>query len=59
MQLKKQSYKAMIWATPSSVGKPVTVIAENLDDARLKLEAEFGEGTVFNLHNELDASAPR
>jgi phage gp46-like protein len=59
MQPKQQTYKAMIWATPSSVGKRVTVIAESLDDARLKLEREYGEGTVFDLHNEIDASTPR
>jgi hypothetical protein len=26
---------------------------------RKKLEAEHGEGTVFNLHNEDDAKKPR
>jgi hypothetical protein len=49
----------MIWETPSSVGRRVTVIAESLDDARLKLEVEFGEGRVFDLHNEIDASMSR
>jgi len=49
----------MIWETPSSVGKQVTVIAESLDDARLKLEGQYGEGSVFDLHNENEASAPR
>jgi hypothetical protein len=29
------------------------------NDARLKLEEEYGEGTVFDLHNEIDASMPR
>jgi hypothetical protein len=43
----------MIWKTPSSLGKRVTVIAKSLEEARLKLEKEFGEGTVFNLHNEI------
>jgi len=49
----------MIWETPTSVGKRVTVVAESLDDALLKFEEEFGKGKVFNLHNEIDASMPR
>lgn len=59
MHPRQETYKAMIWETPSSVGKRVTVIAESLDDARLKLEGEHGEGTVFDLHNENEASTPR
>jgi hypothetical protein len=59
MQLEQKSYRAMIWETPSSIGKRVTVIAKSLDDARLKLEAEYGEGAAFDLHNERDASTPR
>ena len=49
----------MIWETPSSIGKPLTVKAESLDDARRKLEEQFGNGTVFDLHSEIDASMPR
>jgi len=30
-----------------------------LDDARRKLEEEFGRGTVSDLHGEIDASMPR
>lgn len=52
-------YKAIIWETSSSVGKGVDVIAESLDAARMKLEGEYGEGTVFDLHSEIDASTPR
>lgn len=59
MQYKQRTYKAMIWETPSSIGKRVTVTAESLDDARRKLEEEFGKGTVFDLHSEIDASMPR
>lgn len=49
----------MNWETPSSIGKRITVTAESLDDARRKLEEEFGRGTVFDLHNEIDASMLR
>lgn len=59
MHPRQQTYKAMIWETPSSVSKRVTVIAESLDNARLKLEEQYGKGSVFNLHNENEASAPR
>lgn len=59
MQPKHQNYKAVIWDTTSSVGKRVTVIAESLDDARMKLEGEYGEGSVFDLHSDIAASTPR
>lgn len=49
----------MIWETPQSIGKRVTVTAESLDDARRKLEEEFGKGTAFDLHSAIDASMPR
>jgi hypothetical protein len=55
-----REYKAMI----SEVGSDkwtarTTVLAESPEEAREKLEAEYGEGTVFYLHNEEDASRPR
>jgi hypothetical protein len=59
MQPSQKTYIAVIWEPPTSVGKRVTVVAESLDDALLKLEEEFGKGKVFNLHNEIDASMPR
>lgn len=59
MQPGRQTYKAIIWETPSSVGKRVAVIAESINAARMKLEAEYGEGTVFDLHSEIDVSTPR
>jgi hypothetical protein len=59
MQPKQRTYKAMIWETPSSIGKRVTVTAESLDNARRKLEEEFGKGAVFDLHSEVDASMPK
>jgi len=59
MQAKQQTYKAMIWETPSSVGKRVAVMAESLEDARQKLQENYGESSVFDLHNEINASTPR
>jgi hypothetical protein len=53
-------YTAMIWVDdPKEPGQRVSALAENLDDARTQLEAKYGEGHVFNLRNEEDASRPR
>lgn len=53
-------YEAIIWVRDSNrPGQHVTVRAENLKAARKKLEAEYGEGNIFNLHNEEDAARPR
>jgi hypothetical protein len=55
-----KTYKAMIWDNdPPKPGRRVTVLAESLDDAKKQLEAKYGEGCVFNLHNEEDANRPR
>jgi ribosomal protein L31E len=53
-------YKAIIWKRDSDKpGERVTVDAENLKEAKEKLESQYGEGTVFDLHNEEDAARPR
>jgi hypothetical protein len=53
-------YQAMIWVPdPSFPGRRVSVVAENLEEARKMLEAEYGQGNVFSLHNEEDAARPR
>lgn len=53
-------YKAMVWASgPGTTGTRVTVEAENLVEAQQKLEAQYGEGNVYDLHNEQEASVPR
>jgi hypothetical protein len=50
----------MIWIRDSGgPGQRVSVLAENLKEAKEKLEAEYGEGNVFDLHNEEDAARPR
>jgi hypothetical protein len=53
-------YRAMIWVRDSDrPGQRVSVLAKNLKDARKKLEAEYGEGNVFDLHNEANAAQSR
>lgn len=53
-------YHAMIWTGDSSIpGQRVTVLAENLREAKKKLEQLHGEGNVYDLHNEEDAARPR
>ncbi len=53
-------YRAMIWVSGSDrPGQRVSVLAESLGEAKKKLEAEYGEGSVFDLHNEEDAARPR
>ena len=54
------TYSAIIWDDdPNKSGRRVSVVAENLQDAKERLQAEYGEGHVFNLHSEEDASRPR
>jgi hypothetical protein len=53
-------YRATIWIRDSDrPGRRVSVLAETLKEALEKLEAEYGEGNVFDLHNEEDAARPR
>ena len=53
-------YKAIICIRDTDgPSRRVSVLAKSLEQAREKLEAEYGEGTVFNLHNEADAAQPR
>jgi hypothetical protein len=53
-------YHAIIWRSDSDrPGERVSVVAENLDEAKKKLEAEHGTGNVFDLYNSEDAARPR
>jgi hypothetical protein len=53
-------FRAVIWENDSDKpGRRVSVLAETLDDAKKRLEAEYGEGHVFDLHNEEDAARQR
>lgn len=49
----------MIWTSDDIPGTRVHVDAEDLDDARDKLEERYGAGNIFHLHNEEDAAQPR
>lgn len=53
-------YKAIIWIRSSDKpGERVDVLAGSLTEARCKLEAKDGVGSVFDLHSEEDALRPR
>lgn len=53
-------YHAVVWQkADNSTGLRVAVCAKNLNDASLKLEAKYGRGNIFNLHNREDAERPR
>ncbi len=55
-----KTYKAIIWdGDPNKPGHRVSVLAEDLDDAKRRLEEKYGKGHVFNLHNEEEAKRPR
>ena len=59
-QESETDYQAIIWTKdPAKPGRRVTVSATSLENAKKLLEAEYGEGTVFDLHSEEDASRPR
>ena len=60
MENKGKLFKAIIWRRDSSKpGQRVSVFAKSLSEAKRLLEAEHGEGNVFDLHNEEDAARPR
>lgn len=57
MQTKRNTYKALIWQAKSeATGKRVTVIAENIEEARLKLAEKYGQDAIFDLHDEATTS---
>jgi hypothetical protein len=56
---KENIYRAIIWTEDGKPGLRVSVVADNLEDARKQLEAKYGQGHVFDLHNEEDAERPR
>jgi hypothetical protein len=60
MNSPAQLYKATIWVDGSEKpGQRVSVTADSFTEAKHKLEAEYGAGNVYNLHNEEDAARPR
>jgi hypothetical protein len=60
MNNREKLYKAIIWVDGSDKpGQRVSVVADGIAEARQKLEAEYGTGNVYYLHNEEDAARPR
>ena len=58
--LELRPYEALIsHPGPLAAVFRVTVAARNLDDAKERLESEYGHGRVFSLWNEDDANKPR
>ena len=54
-----REYRAIVSTDPAVPGHHVTVLAANIGEAMSKLEAQYGKGTIFGLHNEDDARRPR
>ena len=55
-----KTYRAIIWEDdPEKPGRRMSILAEGLDEARRRLEEEYGKGHVFDLHSEEDAKLPR
>jgi hypothetical protein len=54
-------YHAIVWFNdrPDQPGLRVTLVAENLDAAAEKLEAEYGRDCIYTLKNEEEAARPR
>ena len=53
-------YLAIVSASSAgSNGRHVAAVAKNLEEAHKSLEKRYGVGSVFALHNELDAQQPR
>jgi hypothetical protein len=57
---EKKLYRAIIW-TPDPVvaGKRVQVYAMNAEDAKRRLQAEYGIENTYSIWNDEDASRPR
>jgi hypothetical protein len=60
MRAGKRRYRAIVWIeNDPQPGERVEILADDLDDALKLLELKYGQGNVFNLHNEEDANKPR
>lgn len=49
----------MVWDDDESPGQRVSTYAENLAEALIKLESEYGKGNVLGLFNEEEANRIR
>lgn len=59
MTNNEKLYKAMVWDDDESPGQRVSTYAENLAEALIKLESEYGKGNVLGLFNEEEANRIR
>ena len=60
IEVEMKLFKAIIWSSdPGVPGCRVSVVAADLAEAKRQLEAEHGEGRVFDLHNEQEAARTR
>jgi hypothetical protein len=58
--LELRPYEALILSLgPFAAVFRVTVVARSLDDAKERLESEYGHGRVYSVWNEDDANKPR
>jgi hypothetical protein len=53
-----RDYVGVIWIGDAP-GKRFSILATSLDAAQQELEAIYGVGHIFTLHNENDANKPR
>jgi hypothetical protein len=49
----------MVWTSEDKPAIRVSVDADDLDDAKRRLEEKYGEGNVFDLHSPEDAKRAR
>lgn len=54
----ERRYVGMIWVGDGP-GIRLELFADSLEDARAKVEAEYGDGHSISLWNEEDAAKPR
>ena len=56
----KRKFIALVWNEDQSInGLRVCIMAHDIEEAMKVLEEEYGEGCVFNLHNNEDAEKIR
>jgi hypothetical protein len=55
-----KQYDAIIWPEdPIQPGERITIIANSVDEARAKIEEQYGKGRVYTVKNKEEASRPR
>jgi hypothetical protein len=56
----KREFKALVWNEELSInGLRVSIMEHDIEEAMKVLEEEYGEGSIFNLHNDEDAEKIR